>query len=227
MLDPGVIKKSGVRFALPCKSLQMWGSWAHRDDKQSVHAVRQGRYLLEGVGGGITEELTLGHERWRSRWHFKSGGEEAEYSQNRGQRPEGWGQRLGADEAKKVCWDVIVKILCFTWSNLCFLLRQSKMCVGGHPFHSLRPNCLIPSLSFCVCGTLDSVQCFLQQGTSLLWNWMLPKWSFLEALPYASPETPLSIMHSFDKPHWRQAGKTSHANCTAAPWQRSTNSESK
>lgn len=110
----------------------MWGSWAHRHDKLSMHTGEQVRYLFEGVCRDITEELTFGREseevrkqvtfqvrQWGSRVPSK-------------QRPEA--RRLGADEAGKVCWDLIVKILCFTWGNLCLIPRQLKV-EGVHPFH--------------------------------------------------------------------------------------------
>lgn len=131
----------------------MWGSWANRDDKQSMHTGEQVRCLSEGVCRDITEELTFGPESEKVRkqvtFQVRWGGTRVPPKQ----RPKVG--RLGADEAGKVCRDLIVNILCFVQSNLCLIPRQSKM-GGGTLSISLRPNC-DSSLSFCVCGTLDPI----------------------------------------------------------------------
>lgn len=93
--------------------------------------------MFEEVCRDITEELTFGPESEKVRkqviFQVRWGGNRVPPKQ----RPKVG--RLGADEAGKVCWDLIVNILCFIRSNLCLIPRQSKMWEGTLSI-SLRPN---------------------------------------------------------------------------------------
>lgn len=136
-----------IRFVLPCRNLQMWGSWAHRDDSNLCRRWSKWGICLREFVKASQKSWHLGarEERWGSRWHVKSGAEEAGCSKNRGQRPEGWDQRPGADEAGRLCWGLIVKLRCFIWSSLCLILRQSG---GGHPFYISQAKLSNPSSAF-------------------------------------------------------------------------------